>query len=254
MNSNELQRLPDDHQKLIEIIAALPEFSPLLLWTSEQAEYLKGVRCRWQWIGTRIDYLQRQQLGFINPDPADRLSDPKLQKYLIIYSNYFFQMLQVVIAGFEGVQTACERKTIGFDFNNPRELFAAMCEEFSKVELERATSQEVNVGATITELRQGQSLVGKFYRGSLSKHEAEAFCQEMQDSGLSGFVLASIYQCFRAYLNKPATPMGFAWKNFKDSQREVNQYLKSGEVATIRWNCGYPVWSSGDRPVRFPDS
>jgi hypothetical protein len=254
MNSNELHYLPDSHQKLIEVIATLPEFPILLLWRPEQTEYLKSLKCRWKWIGARIDYLQRQQSGFIDPDPADKLSDPRLRKYLIIYSDYLFQMLQVVIAGFKALQPACEKRNIDFDFINPRELFAAMCQELSEVEVARATSREVDVGSTITELRQGQSLVGKFYRGSLSKHETEAFCQEMENKGgLSGLVITSIYQHFRAYLHKPSTSIGFAWKNFGNSQKEVSRYLRSGEAATIRWNCGYPVWSDGGRPVRFSD-
>jgi hypothetical protein len=29
----------------------------------------------------RIDYLQRQQVGFIDSDPADKVSDPRLRKY-----------------------------------------------------------------------------------------------------------------------------------------------------------------------------
>jgi hypothetical protein len=163
-------------------------------------------------------------------------------------------MLQVVIAGFKALQPACEERNIYFDFTSPRDIFAAMCKELSEVEIARATSREVNVGSTITELRQSQSIVGKFYRGSLSKQQTEAICQEMENKGgLSGLVLAWIYQHFRAYLHKSSTPIGYAWKNFSNSQKELSRYLRSGEAATIRWNCGHPVWSDGSRPVKFSD-
>lgn len=254
MDNNELHYLPASHKELIKVIATLPKFPFILQLRPEQDEYIKNLKCRWKWIGARIDYLQRQQMGFIDPDPADKISDPRLRKYLIIYSDYFFQMLQVVIAGFKALEPACEKRNINFDFTNPRELFAAMCQELSEVEVTRAISREANVGSTVTELRETQSLIGKFYRGSLSKHETEAICQEMENKGgLSGFVLASIYQHSRAYLDKPSTLIGFAWKNFRNSQKEVSRYLRSGEVATIRWNCGYPVWSDGGRPVQFSD-
>lgn len=197
--------LPAGHRNLIEIIAGLPEFDNRLLWRPEQIKYLSGINCRWKWIGARIDYLQRRQLGFIDPDPADQLSNPRLQKYLTIYSDYFFQMLQIVIAGFEAFQSAHKKKNTGFDFSNPREVFAAMCLEMSKVEVERVTRQHVGAGVTITQLREAQSLVGKFYRGSLPEREAEIFCEKIQNDGFCGFVIASIYQGFRAYLDKPST-------------------------------------------------
>lgn len=254
MNSNERHCLPPSHQKMIEVITRLPEFTTLVLWRAEQVKYLKVLQHEWEWIGARIDYLQRQQLGYIDSDPADKVSDPRLRNYLIIYSNYYFHMLQVVIAGFKAIKPAFEKRNRVFDFINPRDLFVEMCKEMSQGQLAELTSREVGKGITVTELRKLQSFMGKFYRGSLPKHEIEAFCQEIEDKGgLAWFSLISIYQHFRPYLQKTSTSIGFAWKNFSNSQRELSRHMRSGEVGTIRWNCGRPVCCKRGLPIQFSD-
>jgi hypothetical protein len=244
----------NQHQELIRIMESLPEFSPIKFWTPEQSAYLKSQKIIWQWLGVKVSYLQILQLGYSPENPINQIQEPFFKKQVDTYGNYLFAILQLIIAGFEDIEQAIASRGREASFRNPRELFAQVCKELSSALILFAINEGINVGCTLSELRSGQSYVGKFYRGSLPQSESKNFCDELEEKGgWLGFSLSAIYSGSSArYLKKSSTPIGYAWGQFRKSQNELRSFLNKEKVRAIKWNCGYPVWADTGETVIFP--
>ena len=239
------------HKELIRVMQSLPEISAINLWTPKQTQYLKNVKNTWKFKGAKVDYLQMKQLGYRPKDPTEQLQDPFAKKNIDTYANYLFALLQLIIAGFDDIEKLVKKKGIEFTFQNPRELFAEICREFSSLAVAEATSKEIDQGWTLSQLRSSQILVGKFYRDSLPSDESVIFCQALEENGgWAGFAIAAIYSGSSArYLKKQSTPIGYAWKEFREAQKELKNFLNKEKIRTFKWNCGDPVWSDTRQPV-----
>jgi hypothetical protein len=243
--------LPQEHKDLISTICLLPEIPVIAFWRKEQSGEIKRQKNLWKWTGGRIDYLQQKQMGFLIDDPANLLTIPILKTKLIVRSDYFFCFLQVIIDGFDIIKSAAHRKGKDFPFNNPREVLAAICKEQAQEQINEITSRDIGNGVTISQARKEQSLIGKFYRGSLSDEETEALCLFFEDSGLlTGFVIASIYQgTGKRYLKK-----WHSWQQFKKAHKNYCKYLNSPETHLVKWEGGHPVWTDTCQPVLYEES
>ena len=119
----------DQHQELIKSICLLPEVSGTILWQVEQLRYIQEQRDFWTAVAYRIDYLQRVQLGFSLTDPIDYIEELILKIKLKVYSDFYFQSLQVIIDGFDVIKAYANKKEKNFPFYHPRELLAAICRQ-----------------------------------------------------------------------------------------------------------------------------
>lgn len=248
MKSTELAQ---DHKELISTIYLLPDIPAIKLWRKEQSAELKQQQTFWKWIGVRIDYLQRKQLGFQIDDPADKIEIPILKEKLIVHSDHFFSLLQVLIDSFDIIKAAAEKKQRHFPFKHPRELLSEICRENAQAKLEEVTSQEVdNDCPSISQIRKEQSLIGKFYRGTLDDQLMQELCQSFEDCGLlTGFVIASIYQgTEKRYLRK-----WHSWQRFKKAHKNYCKYLNNSQTSSVAWKAGYPIWTDTCQPVLFDD-
>lgn len=251
--------IPQEHKILIDAIKKLPEFSILTLWTPHQFAFLKDKQQYWTYLGERIDYHQKIQLGFRPTEPSlpDTLHD-LLREQVRVAGDYLFWMLQVVIEGFDDVKIFVTRKQGEFPFNDPRELFAQMCHEFSYIEVSKIISHDIGVGETLTKIRSAQSLTGKLLRFSLSEKEEKELCCSLEASGFwYGLVMAAIIGTSRRYLNKANNQRGLTWKKFKDAQKEMHRlcnakHERSGAFCSVAWNSGYPIYLQTSKPVLHP--
>jgi hypothetical protein len=241
-----------EHRELITALSLLPEFSSSMIWHTEQAKELEIERNTWKCIGIRIDYLQMIQLGFCPTDPADAITEPILKEKLIVHSNYIFAMLQVVIQGFDVIRNRAQQEQREFPFANPRQVIAQICREDAQRKVKDITSPELNVGSSVSEIRDGQSFMNKFYRGKFLDQEKEEICKAFDDTGLlMGFVLASVYRGVKyRYLKKWES-----WNQLGRAHKDFYRYLKKSTTHTVKHNVGRAFWSDTCQPVNYlPDS
>lgn len=245
-----------EHDELVATIKKLPGISLLRLWTPEQGFFLKGKQKYWTHLGERIDYLQKLQLGFRPSQPVFKNEiHHLLQKQVEVVGDYLFWMLQVIIEGFDDVKAFALSKNREFLFDDPRQLFAQMCNELSSVEVEKILSEEIGAGKTLTQIRSDQSLTGKFLRFSLPAEEEAELCSLLEKSGFwYGFAIAAIINTSRRYLKKATTQRGITWKKFKEAHKEMHRFCNAkcegnGSLSTVIWNKGYPVHSQSGKPI-----
>lgn len=241
----------EQHKKLIRVMQSLPELAAINLWTPQQTVYLQNERNTWKWFGAKIDYLQKQQLGYRPKNPTDQVQHPIAKKQIDAYGNYLFALLKLIIAGFDDIERLAKQKGIEFTFQNPRELFAEACREFSSLAVTFATSKEIDQGWTVSELRSCQILAGNFYRDSLPPEESVIVRQALEENGgWAGLAILAIHSGTSArYLKKSSTRIGYAWKEFREGQKELKNFLNKEKITTFKWNCGYPVRSDTRQPV-----
>jgi hypothetical protein len=243
----------DRHQDLIKFIALLPEVSGMILWQVEQLRYIQEQRNFWTTVAHRIDYLQRIQLGFSLTDPIDYIEEPILKIKLKVYSDFYFQSLQVIIDGFDVIKAYTSKQERNFPFHHPRELLAAICRQTAEYRVEEATSPDLSVGMTATEARQITSDMGKFYRGALEEEVIDKLCawfegDEGEEDLWWGLTIAALYRV----VGIKRLQKWNSWKDFLKAYKSYQRYLNDKRTFTIRWNTGVPVFSATDSPVYPP--
>lgn len=242
---------------MIQAIKKLPDLSMFLPWTPKQCLFLMDKRARWIYVGERIDYCQKLQLGYRPPDPTPKSIHPLLQKQVEVVGNYLFWMLQVVIEGFDDIRAFASHRKVEFPFENPRQLFAQICREFSSIEAFQITSRDIGVGETLAKIRSDQSLTGKFLRFSLPPEQESEICSSLERSGWYGLAIVAIHTRSRTYLKKSNNQRGLTWKKFREAQKAMHQFCTSkpegdGKLCSVFWNSGHPVYSKTGKPVTLP--
>jgi hypothetical protein len=243
----------DKHQELIKSISLLPEVSGMILWQVEQLKYIQEERDFWITLAYRIDYLQRVQIGFSLTDPIDYIEEPILKIKLKVYSDFYFQSLQVIIDGFDVIKTYASKKERNFPFHHPRELLAAVCRQAAEFGVAEATSPDLNIGMTTTEVRKLVSDMGKFYRGTLPEESIDKLCDwfegDKDDEEIWwGLTIAALYRV----VGIQRLQKWNSWKNFLKAYKSYQRYLNDKRTFTTRWNAGVPVFSATDSPVYPP--
>ena len=229
-------------------IKCLPEYPAQEIRTKKQAEFIYGEHVYWQLIGIRIDYLQAKQLGLLATDPLFSIEHEEIRETVKVFSDYFFNKLQVIIPNFEVIRWTAQKRNRQFTFSNPRSLFTQICKEHASRGARECCSHDVNVGIPIKQLRNKLRTMGKFYRGSLSQVLMAKTSESLLGSPFwSDFTMGAICQeVGRKYLNKREY-----WREFKAAYKAMYRLSKKKNQSIMFWNCGHPVYASNGQPVIF---
>lgn len=248
LQTGNMNLLFSEHRLMICEIKCLPEYSVQKIRTKKQAEFIFSEHNYWQLTGTRIDYLQAKQLGFLPIDPLFSIENEEIREIIQVFSDYFFNKLQVIIPNFEVIRWTAQKRNRQFTFRNPRNLFAQICKEHAGRAVIECCSQDVNVGMPIKEVRNSLRAMGKFYRGSMSQDLMAKKSESLLGSpSWSDFTMGAICQeVGRKHLNKRDY-----WREFKAAHKAMYRLSKKKNQSIMFWNAGYPVYASSLQPVNF---
>lgn len=253
-------QLEFEHRKMVYAIAQLPEIPvPLKLWTDDQKGFIQDAKNRWKWIGLRIDYFQKYQLGYRPEDPIDDpLLHPLHKEYYNLISCWLFDIFNMLNHGFEHIRDASIQNGKDFPFQNPRELFVQVCRELSENGVKNATSRNINQGSTLNQVREDLALINELFRERLDEPNKKGRITKTQ---LLAIYQAShswcefwIYALFkhrlkpelRDYTNKFLRSHKTLLSFFKKSRTRGNYQL-----GVNKWNCGQAVDSATGKAVRY---
>lgn len=262
MSANSIDK--PEYKQLIYIFNNLP---PIKLvesrhdLTKEQNWRWEQERIKWKIIGSKIDYLQRMEAGFIVKDPlADPIFDSAWRVYFNILTDRLFAELNLTIAGWEPIQDAANSNQRDFPFNNPRELFAESCKQESEFGTEFFLSTDINQGETLADIRDYYRFMNSFYRDRLEHQKQSRMLQAHQECDRwQRFVIYAVWN-YRRDKNFNKGKISMAWRNFlkafkAESAMICNKsFMKKYGVkfCTLKWNQGHPVYTNTNRPVLFP--
>jgi hypothetical protein len=227
--------------------------------TLEQQWLWKNQENTWKLIGTKIDYLQLEDMGFIFEDPFDNPEfDPALKIYLDITANTLFAELNLMIAGWELIKEKALKNKKNFPFNNPRKLFAEYCKQRAVIATQDFLSTDINQGEPLTEIRQYYRDLGALYRGRLEEdEETRAISDFLNSDDWFRFTVCAIWKCRTKKFNRDKLKR--AWgeflKAFKDESAMVcnkNFFKKYGvKLSRLKWNEGMPANTKSGCPAVF---
>lgn len=244
--------LPPEHHKMISIIARLPD-APMIAFRNDfQAEYFKQQQAIWQWLGKRLDYLQRLQMGFRLVDPLETLVlHPRIREFLIVESEQKFAFLNLINKGFDHIKEAAALCNREFPFDNPRELFSEVCrQQASSIQVMEIS--DINQGCTLNEYRKHLVFLNSLYRDREEPEVTNQFLAEFKTS--PSWQYFSLYAIWN-YRNKK--PLKHYWneylKAFKAVIRLQHDTSERGgaKIARLKWNTGNPVISATGKPASY---
>jgi len=178
---------------MINQIKCLPLYSFNEIRTKKQAEFAWGEHNFWELVGTRIDYLQSLQLGYIPIDPLVYIDNDYYRDWVKIFSNFNFWQLQVLIHHFGDVQLAAYKRNRQFPFPNPRTLLVYICHEQASHQFAPCISHNVNVGRPVKKTRNTMSETLKFIRGTLPVNLMEKMSDNLLNAqAWSDFTIGAI--------------------------------------------------------------
>lgn len=242
----------------------LPPLDLILLkqfLTSDQQKEWENQRNFWKGIGMKIDYLQLDELGFVElEDPFNNPEfDPVFRIQLDIATNTLFAKLKIMIAGWELIKGAALKNKKDFPFNNPRELFAEYCKQRAVSATQYFLSTDINQGESLTEIRQYYRDLGALYRNRLEEDEEKRALDDFLNS--NNWFRFTIYAIWKYKRSKKFNRGNLkrAWEQFLDSFKEESamvcdkNFFKKHKVELncLKWNQGRPVHTKSSRPAVF---
>lgn len=260
MNANLIDK--PEYKQLIYTFNTLP---PIKLvesqhdLTPEQWQRWEYEKNKWKIIGSKIDYLQRMEAGFIVKDPlANPIFDSAWQVYLNILTDRLFAELKLTIAGWEQIRDQATANQRDFPFNNPRELFAESCKQESELGTKFFLSTGINQGQSLANIRDYYRSMNGFYGGRL-EHQQSCMLQEHQECDhWQKFVIYAVWK-HRHDKNFNKGRISRAWKIFLKAFKAESvmicnkSFMKEYGVkfCTIKWNQGHPVYAATSQPALF---
>lgn len=222
--------MPPGHKTMIASVKKLPDHATPIHYQPQQ-QNLQEQKKTWMWIGTRIDFLQVVQLGFLpNDSPLDPCKDislhPAQSNHIDVASSYFVSILNLLIgnprakiSGFLLTKKAAAHEGKEFPFTNPRELFAQICREFADSPIgNEISSEEPN---NLTELRLNFRQQSAFYRKRLPDEETKAILEECRNSNTwSDFLTFAVWE--KTERDRAIKPF---WKEFLAAHKEITKFI-----------------------------
>ncbi len=236
-----------EHQQMLKALADLPEHPAL--WTKEQQAEIENQKEFWRWTAGQLDYFQRQQLGFDNPNPLD---DPRLhplqRKKINVSSYYRFSQLNLIIVGWDLIKDAARRNNRDFPFNNPRELFTELCRQQAAIDISDVVSKGEEESGGIGKLRDNYRIRAAFYRGKLEPKETKELLEIHRNSEYwENFIIYALWDKKLTGLTRANLKMRDCWKAFLAAHKNLTAFwtnktaIDGCSLVLPKWRYGYAV-------------
>ena len=221
-------------------------------WTEHQNLFWNQKREFWMWIGTRLEYFQFIQLGFLAEDPIVKIKEPWARR-VNIYSNYYFHKLQVIIEHWDIIKAVAYEKKREFLFSNPRTLLAQICREAANQQFCICLINQKNVGKTLKDLQKEEVNWLNFHKGSskLAKNVRDELSNEAFQTPL-WYRFPTVAICYRFCKTVRDGEKMHEWKKFCKAHTALYRYLRE-EADNLWWHYGHPADSKG-RPIQEFDN
>jgi hypothetical protein len=207
-----------EQKRMTVILRSLPDcdFQPT---NFHQKQELKGFKERWKWIGWQIEYLQLIQLGCspkeIKEPCKSTALNPAEAEFLLIFSRFLFQILQLLIGtpgeemtGFSLIKDWATKTGRDFPFKGPIELFIQICRDYAN----EGWNVSINDPPPIIDMRHDWHKQSKFLRGNLEEEEAVILHSYGQDDWLLAWMVGIYGYRFKK-------PLQGKFKEFLDAHK-----------------------------------
>jgi hypothetical protein len=219
--------LAKEHNQMLEQLKMLPPYPHDTLLTPNQITQITNTQNFWYWVTGRIDWLQKEQLGFCLPDPLDhpKISDFQLWHWqLNVTSRYHFAQLQICIAGWNLIKRAAETNQREFPFNNSRSLFATVLLQQKESEI-----SDILNGSEggLEEQRANLRIRSHFYRDRLPAEDSCKLLKTHQESSQWwNFIIYGIWEKRdSSYRKLPSSPtMRETWQGFLKAHKDFTSF------------------------------
>ena len=236
---------------MISFIVRLPD-EPIAFKNDFQVEYFKKQQAIWQWLGARLDYLQRIQIGFRLVDPLETPAiHPRFREFIIIENERKFAFLNLINKGFDHIKAAavsCDRE---FPFDNPRELFSEVCRQQANT-IRVMEVGDINQGSTTNEYRKHLVFLNSLYRDREQPETTTQFLDAAKNSPTWEYF--SLYAIWN-YRNRK--PLKHYWTEYLKAFKAVIRLhhdtsdRDGAKLTRLKWNTGHAVISATGKPASF---
>jgi hypothetical protein len=230
---------------MIEFIQGLPPFEGFKLpQTPDQKAYVRRECQIWKAIGKRLDFLQRQHLGFRVKDPAKALPI-QIKDLVVVESELFYRLLDVLVDGFDVIEAYAHKHNRDIPYS-PRETLSVICFEYAGRRLRRTIATDHVEGVNLKTIRATESHLGKFIRGSLEKETQDAMLERMENSGyVVDFCICALYRD----VGLKRLKLWDSWKNYAKAQTAYRRFINRKDVLALKWLDGKTVYTATDSPA-----
>lgn len=263
MKTGDRITLPSEHKNLVSSLTGLPPVYLISLrqcLTDDQSQQWKIHQAFWQWVAVKIDYLQRESLGYILPDPFESpLLHPSQKAYYNIAANTLFAELNLMIAGWDLIKSAAFENQKEFVFANPRELCTEYCAKKSILSTQLFLSNGINQGETLGMIRESYQNVSAFYREKIKLQEESYTLQAYLNYG--DWLEFTIYAIWKHRENKKFNQgkLKQAWENYLRSFKSEftmicqKDYFKkhNSRITTLKWTQGNAAHTKDCRRAKW---
>lgn len=227
------RKIDPEHLQMIRAIQDLPEFKKSPTWNEDQINFIRYQAHCWQWVGARIDYLERNQRWHNDPDPVTSIYNQRFAEMIVVYSDLYFNILEVLGSNFKVITRAASIENIDFPFKSARELFVEICRLDSLEGIRDVFTRGV-ANETLKSVRKYQSEKAKLLRNTLPANTKSELLSGFKKGGLNLFWIAAVIECVDyKNLKKQA-----AWKAFQKADKNYNSFFKQSDVVIFQWHKG----------------
>lgn len=248
--SNFEEALPPEHLQMLKALSGLPEHP--ILWTKDQQTFIEDQKRFWKWVAGIIDYLQREQLGFVCINPLDNPSlHPTQRLRLEVNASYRFSQLNLIIVGWDLIKKEANRNHKSFSFNNPRELFTELCRQQATIEITDSITDSITDGNTnesIGKVRENYRYRSSFYRDRLKAKETEQALEICRKSEYwENFVVYAIWEKKFSGLSRGNLEMRDCWKKYLAAHKKLSAFWCDNKTKNTyrlilpKWTYGYAI-------------
>jgi hypothetical protein len=200
--------------------------------SDEKDRLFEGCRFRYVAIAKKIDYYQDKFTRGLRPtDPFEEMDfESAIEKeYLSLLSESYYQILQVMIVGFDKIEAGARESGKDFPFDCPRSLFTEYNRQeggmFLKSILEARSIKPMTFGNIYSQVTRKIELYG----GRLGLElEAEAMKRFREGEDWWNF---NVYTVREERFSKEKT--GFSYLKYLESLKELRSFLKNSGATTI---------------------
>jgi hypothetical protein len=195
---NKISKLPQDE------LLKCKSLTPAQSWQSQ------NIKNDWEWFALRLTYLLLKRLGRRMPDPLNRpdIEDANKQRIDVI-SRLFLAEFDLIIEGWEIIESTALKEKGYFPFNHPTELFGDVCRYRSASDIEDLFTEKTICEVTLKQIRQNLREDSNFLRDRLNQEKQRRKLAAYKDS--EDWALLTIYAIWNFRHNHQLVDH---WKHF----------------------------------------